>query len=71
MDGRLYYSAKGIRIYQDDFLTTNFVEEESIDLIVTSPSYNVDIKYNSYDDKIPYDVYLEFTEKCSRRLTSF
>lgn len=63
MDGRLYYSAKGIRIYQDDFLTTNFVEEESIDLIVTSPPYNVDIKYNSYDDKIPYDVYLEFTEK--------
>lgn len=63
MGGKLYYSAKGIWIYQDDFLTTNFVEEESIDLIVTSPPYNVDIKYNSYDDKIPYDIYLEFTEK--------
>lgn len=60
---RLYFSAGNIKIYNDDFLTSGCVKENSIDLIVTSPPYNVDIRYNSYDDKIPYEIYLEFTEK--------
>lgn len=63
MNEKLYFRAKDLEIYNDDFLTTNCIEENSIDLIVTSPPYNVDIRYNSYDDKIPYDVYLEFTQK--------
>ncbi len=50
-------------IIHDDFLTTNSIEEDSIDLIVTSPPYNVDIHYSSYRDNIPYEKYLEFTEK--------
>ncbi len=58
-----FFEAKGIRIYHDDFLTTEHVEEGTIDLIVTSPPYNVDIGYNSYDDRISYPVYLEFTRK--------
>jgi site-specific DNA-methyltransferase (adenine-specific) len=61
--GNLYFQADSVYIYQDDFLTTEWVEENSIDLIVTSPPYNVDIKYGSYDDDIPYDVYLEFTRE--------
>ena len=52
-----------IRIINDDFLTTDSIEEDSIDLIVTSPPYNVDIHYNSFQDDIPYEKYLEFTEK--------
>lgn len=59
----IYFDARDVKIYNDDFLTTNCVAENSIDLIVTSPPYNVDVRYNSYDDKIPYDIYLEFTEK--------
>jgi len=58
-----YFEMGDVRIYNDDFLTTRCVQEGTIDLIVTSPPYNVDIKYNSYDDRIPYDIYLEFTEK--------
>jgi site-specific DNA-methyltransferase (adenine-specific) len=58
-----FFEAKGIRIYHDDFLTINCVEESSIDLIVTSPPYNVDIGYNTYDDRISYPIYLEFTRK--------
>jgi len=38
-----------------------------VDLVVTSPPYNVDINYNSYDDEIPYAIYLEFTEKWLRK----
>jgi len=63
MNKKLYYKTDNVEIYNDDFLTTNCVEENSIDLIVTSPPYNVDVKYNSYNDKIPYNIYLEFTEK--------
>ncbi len=42
---------------------TEYVEESSIDLIVTSPPYNVYVRYNTYDDRIPYSVYLEFTRE--------
>ena len=63
MKERLYFKADNLEIYNDDFLTTECVQENSVDLIVTSPPYNVDIRYNSYDDKIPYKIYLEFTQK--------
>ncbi|MEN2984142.1 MAG: site-specific DNA-methyltransferase [Dictyoglomaceae bacterium] len=52
-----------IKIINDDFLVTDLINNESIDLIITSPPYNVDIHYNSFEDNIPYDKYLEFTEK--------
>ncbi|MBD3189251.1 MAG: site-specific DNA-methyltransferase [Candidatus Heimdallarchaeota archaeon] len=63
--GKVYYESpdKTIKIIQDDFITTNLVDSESIDLIVTSPPYNVDIHYNSYQDDISYAKYLEFTAK--------
>ena len=63
MDEKLYFQTNAIKIYNDDFLNTNCIEEKSVDLIVTSPPYNVDVRYNSYDDRIPYDIYLEFTQK--------
>jgi site-specific DNA-methyltransferase (adenine-specific) len=50
-------------IYNADILKIDVVEENSIDLIVTSPPYNVDIKYNSHDDRMAYDEYLSFTQK--------
>lgn len=62
-DDELFFQKDFIWIYNTDFLKANFIGEDSIDLVVTSPPYNVDIRYNSYDDTIPYDVYLEFTKK--------
>ena len=59
----LYFQTDSVFIYHDDFLTTEWVEKNSIDLIVTSPPYNVDIKYGSYDDNISYEGYLEFTRE--------
>lgn len=67
MKKRPYYQANNTYIFNDDFLTTTCVEKNSIDLIVTSPPYNVDIRYNSFDDRIPYNVYLEFTQKWLRK----
>ena len=43
------------------------IEANSVDLIVTSPPYNVDIKYNNHDDKISYEDYLEFSKKWMAR----
>lgn len=50
-------------IINDDFLSTTVIPPSSVDLIVTSPPYNVDICYGSFQDDIPYEKYLEFTEK--------
>lgn len=58
-----YFGWGLIRVYNDDFLKTNTIDNNSVDLIVTSPPYNVDIKYENYNDAVPYDDYLEFTEK--------
>jgi|UniRef100_A0A7V6CMI6 site-specific DNA-methyltransferase (adenine-specific) len=67
MEDKLFFAFKDIKIYNDDFLTTNCVKEDSIDLIVTSPPYNLDIKYEGYNDNLPYELYLEFSEKWLRK----
>jgi len=67
-----FFSHGSIQIYNADFLTLNSIQESSIDLIVTSPPYNVDISYNSHDDSATYQDYLSFTRewlsKCYRLL---
>jgi len=60
-----------MRIYNDDTLKIDSIEKESIDLIVTSPPYDVDIKYENYNDNIPYSEYLQFTEKWLARCYDF
>jgi site-specific DNA-methyltransferase (adenine-specific) len=62
-EGKIYFKAKDIVIYNDDFLTTQAIEEDSVDLIVTSPPYNIGMDYNSFNDSISYEKYLEFTEQ--------
>ena len=65
-----YFETSKISIYNTDFLNTECVSENSVDLIITSPPYNVDIHYGAYDDKISYEDYLKFTKewltKCYR-----
>ena len=57
----LYFENGSIRIYNGDVLTVKEIEDASIDLIITSPPYDVDIKYTNYNDAISYDDYLTFT----------
>lgn len=49
-------------IYNEDFLKTH-LKSEIIDLIVTSPPYNLGIEYSQYKDSDSYKEYLEFSEK--------
>ncbi|MEW6685447.1 MAG: site-specific DNA-methyltransferase [Candidatus Edwardsbacteria bacterium] len=58
----LFFQRDSIWIYHTDILKTGCIEESSIDLIVTSPPYNVDIKYNSHNDTMLYEDYLSFTK---------
>jgi len=66
-----YFQSNSISIFNDDILKTEAVVNNSIDLIVTSPPYDVDIKYENYDDSIPYEQYLEFTRKWLKRCYDF
>ena len=59
----LYYQKDDITILNDDILKTTAVESGSVDLVVTSPPYNVDIQYDSHKDDVSYADYLEFSEK--------
>ena len=54
-------------IINDNIFTTKKIAAESIDLIITSPPYNVDIKYNSHNDQLSYNEYLEFSRRWMKR----
>lgn len=58
----LFYSINNLLLLNDDVLIPNIFEFEFIDLIVTSPPYNLDIKYGKYEDDIEYEDYLKFSE---------
>jgi len=63
MKDKIFFKHNSLKIINDEILTTTEIERNSIDLIVTSPPYNVDIKYNSHNDQISYPEYLEFSGK--------
>jgi len=71
MNEKIFYNYKGIKIINGDVLITEEIDNDSIDLIVTSPPYNVNINYNSHDDNLTYDDYLEFSKKWLDRCYSW
>jgi len=65
--GRIFFENERLKIINDDVLVTEEIQNESVDLIVTSPPYNVDIKYNSHNDNLSYEEYLEFSKRWMSR----
>ena len=56
------YASNGIRLYNNDCLDViPRLQDESIDLVVCSPPYNVDLGRNKYN-KNPYDIYDDHRE---------
>ena len=58
-----FFSNRDISLIQGNTLQRNLFDTEFIDLIVTSPPYNLGIDYNSSDDALAYQKYLEFSEQ--------
>jgi site-specific DNA-methyltransferase (adenine-specific) len=56
-----------IRFYLGDCLTVlPTLEAESIGSVVTSPPYNIGVKYRSYQDDLPRTEYLNWTDRWMR-----
>lgn len=54
-------------IINEDIFTTKKIAAGSIDLLVTSPPYNVDIPYSSHDDCSTYEEYRDFSRRWMKR----
>jgi site-specific DNA-methyltransferase (adenine-specific) len=57
----IFYQSDRATIINGDIFSTKSIRPKSIDLVVTSPPYNVDIQYNSHDDRGTYEDYLTFS----------
>jgi site-specific DNA-methyltransferase (adenine-specific) len=64
----VFYQVPGTTIIRDDLFRTGAVAANSVDLVVTSPPYNVDIAYASHEDGAGYGEYLEFSRRWLRRV---
>ena len=71
MDNSIYFQNEETIIYNEDLFQTKAIESESIDLIVTSPPYNVDIQYESNKDDLSYEEYLRFSREWMTRCYSW
>ena len=55
------YRDKKVVLFQGDVRNKDTFDKEFCDLIITSPPYNVGIDYNSNNDELTYEEYLDFT----------
>lgn len=51
-----------MNLYNQDFLS-NTLPDNSVDVIITSPPYNLNMPYKDYRDNLPYLEYLNFTRE--------
>lgn len=58
-----YFKYGDTSIYKNDILNISHIPKGSIDLMITSPPYNVNIDYNSHKDSLSYHEYLVFCKK--------
>lgn len=65
-DKREFFRHKNAVLHHTSVLNSDYFDEEFIDLIVTSPPYNVGIEYNSNDDTLGYEEYLNFSRQWMR-----
>jgi site-specific DNA-methyltransferase (adenine-specific) len=64
---KIFFQNEAFTLIQGDVLSTPHVDDASVDLIVTSPPYNVDIQYNSHKDDVSYADYLDFSKQWMTR----
>lgn len=64
---RLALDLPNCQLYQADALKIDALPPESVDLIVTSPPYNVEVAYGTHADDMRYEEYLQFSQAWMRR----
>lgn len=65
----LYFQKDKIKIYNQDCATfLDSATEASVDVVVTSPPYNFNKKYNQYNDKISEDLYVNWISEISLKI---
>ena len=57
------FNYKNIMLHNDSVLNKQLLQPQSLDLIITSPPYNVGIEYNSNIDSNDYKEYLGFSKQ--------
>jgi site-specific DNA-methyltransferase (adenine-specific) len=58
-----------VRLYHGDALSILPFLDRSIGVVVTSPPYNIGVKYRSYDDDLPRAEYLAWTDRWLRAVS--
>lgn len=63
------YGSEAATFYlQDCIVGLNSLDERSVDVVVTSPPYNIGVSYNSYRDKLPREKYLAWMQDVGRAI---
>lgn len=55
MENGFFFRGVQSSIINGDIFATDMLAAGSVDLAVTSPPYNVGIRYNSHDDRVTYN----------------
>lgn len=60
-----YLQVKGITLYLQDCIEgmREHLQDKCVDVVVTSPPYNIGVQYNTYRDKRPSEEYLDWMEE--------
>jgi len=60
----LVFNEHNLEIFNNDFINIDLSEyKDKINLIITSPPYNLSIEYGQHNDSINYEDYLNWTKK--------
>jgi site-specific DNA-methyltransferase (adenine-specific) len=67
MEKGFFFDNGQTRIINEDIFTTKKIAAGSIDLLITSPPYNVDVQYATHDDRLTYKEYRDFSRRWMKR----
>ena len=57
------FDKRNIKIRCEDILETEAIDRASVNLIITSPPYNIGMDYNSNDDRLEYARYMDWNDQ--------
>ncbi len=64
----LIFNKKNLKVFNNDFINVDLKEYTGkVNLLVTSPPYNLSIEYGKHNDNLNYKDYLDFTENWLRK----